>query len=159
MPFGCRLWRNILKGWEDFKVNISFKVGNGKRINLWKHTDLTIQQIRRTLSSDFLRFRRDFHDWEVTELHRLLAILHRQVISFDNSDALQWGSGLWGIMEFPLGVILTAQNLRKRKTVYVSWCYIDVDHRLLHCVFTMRFWWDMLQWFGTFGQCQKLWKI
>lgn len=123
MPFRCRLWRNILKGWEDFNVNISFKVGNGKRINLWKHTlcgdnllkiefqslfwiscqrDLTIQQIRRTLSSDLLRFRRDFHDWEVTELHRLLAILHRQVISFDNSDALQWGSGLWGIMEFSL---------------------------------------------------------
>lgn len=60
-------------------------------------TDLTVQKIKRTPSGDFLRFRKDFDDWEVTELQRLLAILHRQAISIDNSDALWWGLGNSGI--------------------------------------------------------------
>lgn len=29
------LWRNIMNGWDDFEVNISMKVGDGRRVNFW----------------------------------------------------------------------------------------------------------------------------
>lgn len=50
-------------------------------------------------------------------------------------------------------VILTVEKHRKRKVFCVSWCYTcketteEMDHLLIHCVFTMRLLWDMLQWF------------
>lgn len=57
------------------------------------------------------------------------------------------------------GVILTAQILRKQKIVNVSWCYIYVDHCLLHCVFTMRLWWTCfsgLELLGNAKYCGRL---
>lgn len=48
-------------------------------------------------------------------------------------------------------VILTTENLRKRKVVCDSWRYMckkageDVDHLLLHCGLTMKLWWDMFR--------------
>ena len=53
-----------------------------------------------------------------------------------------------------LGKILTAENLRKRHIILVSWyclCKKDgetVDHLLLHCPFSRKFW-DMV--FALFG--------
>lgn len=52
------------------------------------------------------------------------------------------------------GAILTAENLRKRKINYVSWCFMckssgdNVDHLLIHCPVAMRLWWGVLCWFG-----------
>lgn len=37
MPFECGVWRNIMKGWHDFYGNISFRVGDGRRVNFWSH--------------------------------------------------------------------------------------------------------------------------
>lgn len=30
------VWRNIMKGRADFEVNISFKVGDERRVSFWK---------------------------------------------------------------------------------------------------------------------------
>lgn len=63
-----------------------------------------------------------------------------------------------------IGVILTAKNLRKRKVVCHSWCYMwkevyrDVDHLLLHCRLTMRLWWDKLRWFVAPWGMMFSWK-
>ncbi|WMV13364.1 hypothetical protein MTR67_006749 [Solanum verrucosum] len=52
------------------------------------------------------------------------------------------------------GVILMAKNLRKRKDVCMSWCYLckelceNVDHILLHCNLATRLWEDIFRWFG-----------
>lgn len=32
VPYGCRMWRNILKGWEEFSSKVSFWVGDGMRL-------------------------------------------------------------------------------------------------------------------------------
>jgi hypothetical protein len=53
-----------------------------------------------------------------------------------------------------LGKILTAENLRKRHIILVSWCCLCkmdgeiVDHLLLHCPFSREVW-DMI--FALFG--------
>jgi hypothetical protein len=53
-----------------------------------------------------------------------------------------------------LGKILTAENLRKRHIILVSWCCLfkrdgeTVDHLLLHCPFSWEVW-DMV--FALFG--------
>lgn len=44
-----------------------------------------------------LRFRRDFHDWEMIELQILLALLHKQVMVVDIPDTLRWGMGKNGM--------------------------------------------------------------
>lgn len=117
LPFGCGLWRNIMKRWDYFVENISFKVGVGRRVYFWEHNwcgklilkeefqslysiscqrDLTIQQIRRSHGGKTfwdLRFRRDFQDWEVSEFHRLIDLVHRQVNLVDNPDVWWWGLG------------------------------------------------------------------
>lgn len=52
------------------------------------------------------------------------------------------------------GVILTAENLRKRKVTCVSRCFIckesgeDVNHLLLHCRMASYLWGQILSWFG-----------
>ena len=53
-----------------------------------------------------------------------------------------------------LGKILTAENLRKRHIILVSWCCLckvdgeTIDHLLLHCPFSCEVW-DMI--FALFG--------
>lgn len=32
LPFGGGLWRNIVKGWDNFCENTSFKVRNGRTV-------------------------------------------------------------------------------------------------------------------------------
>jgi hypothetical protein len=55
-----------------------------------------------------------------------------------------------------LGKILTAENLRRRRVILVSWCCMckadgeSVDHLLLHCVYAKELW-DMD--FAMFGMC------
>uniref|UniRef100_A0A0V0H1C0 Putative ovule protein n=1 Tax=Solanum chacoense TaxID=4108 RepID=A0A0V0H1C0_SOLCH len=64
--------------------------------------DLMVQQIRETHGGEILwnlRFRWHFHDWEVTKLQRLIALLHKQVIQMDKPNALSW---VWEIMELYL---------------------------------------------------------
>lgn len=57
-----------------------------------------------------------------------------------------------------------AKNLRKRKIVCTSCCFVckkageDVDLLLLHCDTTMRLWWDMFRWFRTSWVMPKLVK-
>lgn len=34
--FGCTMWLNIMKGWEDFSDHITFRVGDG-RSSFWNH--------------------------------------------------------------------------------------------------------------------------
>ena len=52
------------------------------------------------------------------------------------------------------GVILTAENLRKRGITLVSWCYMckssgeEVDHLLLHCPVSSALWRAILNLFG-----------
>nr|XP_016496380.1 PREDICTED: uncharacterized protein LOC107815330 [Nicotiana tabacum] len=36
-PFGCGMWRSIMKNWEAFSGNITYRVGDGRRINFWNH--------------------------------------------------------------------------------------------------------------------------
>ena len=33
--FGISLWKDIRKGWEDFSVGISIRIGNGRCTRLW----------------------------------------------------------------------------------------------------------------------------
>nr|XP_009771141.1 PREDICTED: uncharacterized protein LOC104221718 [Nicotiana sylvestris] len=53
------------------------------------------------------------------------------------------------------GVILTAENLRKRVITLVSWCYMckssgeEVDHLLLHCPVSSALWRAILNLFGV----------
>lgn len=50
-------------------------------------------------------------------------------------------------------VILTAENLLKRKVVCISWCYLrkEANHllphcNLLYCSLALRLWWNMFSW-------------
>nr|XP_016514716.1 PREDICTED: uncharacterized protein LOC107831463 [Nicotiana tabacum] len=52
------------------------------------------------------------------------------------------------------GVILTAENLRKKRITYISWCFAwkssgeNADHLLLHCQVATRLWRMALNLFG-----------
>lgn len=59
-------------------------------------------------------------------------------------------------------VILAVENLRMRKIVCISWCYMcketdeDVNHLLLHCKCTMIYSEVCLGGLELHGKCQKL---
>lgn len=38
LPFNYDLWRNIMKGCDNFVQNISFKVGDGRRVYFLGHS-------------------------------------------------------------------------------------------------------------------------
>ena len=86
-----------------------------------------------------------------------------KVLSSPGGGVFPWKS-IWKVKVPPriaffswtaaLGKILTADNLRKRGLILVSWCCLckadgeSVDHLLLHCMYAKELW-DMI--FGWFG--------
>lgn len=45
---------------------------------------------------------------------------------------------------------MTMKNLRKRKVVCISWCFLCKEiGKDVHCKLAMRSWWDMIRWFGV----------
>nr|XP_016498719.1 PREDICTED: uncharacterized protein LOC107817408 [Nicotiana tabacum] len=101
-PFGCGMWRSITKNWEAFSGNITYRVGDGRKINFWNHRwcgedtlrvsfthvfrvsnqkELMVQQICKEHGGGLvwdLSFRRNMQDWETAELQDLLTLLYGQ---------------------------------------------------------------------------------
>lgn len=56
LPSWCGLWRNILKGWDVFLRNISFKVGDWARLIFGEINDagMTLKKMRSRVCIKFL---------------------------------------------------------------------------------------------------------
>ena len=119
--FGVGLWKEISKEGLLLLNNVSFSVGNGKRVRLWKDTwcgntplceaypslfDLAVSKDARVADCwDSMgevggwnpRFLRPFNDWEVEEVERLLLIIQGKRLNADLEDRMVWNETKDGI--------------------------------------------------------------
>uniref|UniRef100_A0A2N9EI09 Reverse transcriptase domain-containing protein n=1 Tax=Fagus sylvatica TaxID=28930 RepID=A0A2N9EI09_FAGSY len=112
-------------------------------------------------------FSRLAQDWEMESFLSFLEILYSVTITGIGEDKVCWQSSKAHIFQVPprvafftwtaaLGRILTAENLRRRRIILVSWYCMckangeSVDHLLLHCVYAKELW-DLV--LAMFGMC------
>ncbi|RVW63178.1 putative mitochondrial protein [Vitis vinifera] len=112
--FGVGLWKEISKEGLLLLNNVSFWVGDGKRVRFWKDTwyentplceaypslfDLAVSKDARVADCwDSMgevggwnpRFLRPFNDWEVEEVERLLLIIQGKRLNADLEDRIVW---------------------------------------------------------------------
>uniref|UniRef100_A0A2N9IC50 BTB domain-containing protein n=1 Tax=Fagus sylvatica TaxID=28930 RepID=A0A2N9IC50_FAGSY len=130
--------------------------------------------------SSYFRFDRNlsnsgwpYLDWEMESFLSFLELLYSVTIIGIGEDKVCWQpsqshtvQSIWKAKVTPrvafftwtaaLGRILMADNLRRRRVMLVSWCYMckadgeSVDHLLLHCVYAKELWDVVFAMFGVF---------
>jgi hypothetical protein len=112
--YGVSLWRYIRKNWGAFLNYISFKVGDGLRINFW-HDNwggdsalkcsfpefFALARNKEALVSEYMdhssphtlwnfNFMQDVHDWEIESLDSFLTLLYSMNPRSRATDSMVW---------------------------------------------------------------------
>ncbi|RVW16657.1 hypothetical protein CK203_080892 [Vitis vinifera] len=139
--YGMGLWKDIRKGWEEFFLGTSIRIGNVA--NLWGRQG-------GGGGGWEVHFRRSFQDWELEEVNCFLD--HISVVKVqEGEDSLVWKIERKG--KFSVKSII--DMLMRRGWSMVNRCNLckeneeSTDHILIHCGKTRELWSLLLSSFGV----------
>jgi hypothetical protein len=113
-PHGLGLRKSIHKGWDIFKHNVRFEIGNGSRVLFWKDVwcgerplmnafpalfaiacekDAWVEENKAIVNGVTqwnVLFIRPVHDWELEEVSRFFELLYSQQIRHGGEDKICW---------------------------------------------------------------------